>query len=231
MADKIENETLASSLNAKLEKSKGAVFAVCGIVVAAIVVVAVIATVKSKATSKGIEQIDTISYTLTKDADKLPEGESEKAAEIASRQNAAIEQLSALSEKSGVVGLRANMLIAEIKFAQKNYEEARAAWLKAISAKGKNYTTSLCYFNAAVCSENLGDAESAISYYKSASDDEDFVLVDHALFSLGRVNESAQKYEDAKAAYEKLFDLHSTSDWGKLAKSRLIALKAAGNIQ
>lgn len=231
MADKIENETLASSLNAKLEKSKGAVFAVCGIVVAAIVVVAVVATVKSKSTAKGIEKLDSISYSLTKDADKLPEGESEKAAEITSRQNKALEELASLSDKGGVVGLRANMLIAEIKFAQKNYDAARSAWLKAIAANGKSYTASLCYYNAAVCSENLGDSENAIAYYKSSSEDEDFLLVDHALFSLGRVNESAKKYDDAKAAYEKLVDLHSTSSWAQMAKSRLIALKAGGNIQ
>ncbi|MBQ9207702.1 MAG: tetratricopeptide repeat protein [Treponema sp.] len=231
MADKIENETLATSLNAKLEKSKGTVFAICGIIVVAIVIIAVVATVKSKSTAKGIEQIDSISYALTKDADKLPEGEEEKASEIANRQNKALEELASLSDKGGIVGLRANMLIAELKFAQKNYEEARAAWLKAIAAKGKNYTTSLCYYNAAVCSEELSDNENAIAYYKSASEDEDFLLIDHALFSLGRVNEASQKYDDAKAAYEKVNELHSTSNWAQLAKSRLIALKASGKIQ
>ncbi|WP_407427343.1 tetratricopeptide repeat protein [Treponema sp.] len=231
MTDKIEKETLASSLNSKLEKSKGAVFAVCGIVVAVIVIIAVIAAVSSKTTANGIEQIDSISYALTKDTDKLPENEEEKASEITARQNKALEDLASLSEKSGIVGLRANMLIAEIKFAQKNYEEARSSWLKAIAAKGKNYTTSLCYYNAAVCSEELNDNENAVSYYKSACEDEDFLLIDHALFSLGRVNEAAQKYEEAKAAYEKLNELHSSSNWAQLAKSRLIALKAAGNIQ
>ena len=231
MADKNENETLASTLSMRLEKSKGVVFAVCGVVVAVIVIAAVFAAVTSKSVAAGIERIDSISHALTKDADKLPEDDAERAAEIAVRQNKALEALSPLAEKSGVVGLRANMLVAEIKFAQKNYEDAKSAWLKAVAAKNKNYTTPLCYYNAAVASEELGDNEGALSCYKSACEDEDFLLIDHALFSLGRVSESARNYEDAKSAYEKLVDLHSTSSWGQLAKSRLIALKAAGDIQ
>lgn len=225
MAVKNENETFATTLNAKLEKSKGVVFAITAIVLVVIIAVVVFAILKSQAIEKGIAQFESISYSLTKDAAGL------SAEDITARQNKALEDLAPLSEKKGAVGLRANMLIAEIKFAQKNYAEAREAWLKAVEAKSNNYTTSQCYYNAAVCSEELGDADSAISYYKSASEDEDFLLIDHALFSLGRVNETSQKYDDAKAAYEKLFNLHSSSSWGELAKSRLIALKASGLIQ
>ncbi|WP_294430248.1 tetratricopeptide repeat protein [uncultured Treponema sp.] len=227
MADKNEKETLATSLNSALEKSKGLVFAVAAVVVLVIVAVAVVATVKSKATANGIEQIDTISYNLT---NVSSEEKDLSAEDIAARQTKALEELASLSGKSGVVGLRANMLVAEIKFAQKNYEEARAAWLKAAEVKKNAYTASLCYYNAAVCSENLGDTENAVAYYKSASEDKDFLLVDHALFSLGRVNESAQKYEDAKAAYEKLSELHPTSSWAQMAQSQLISLKVAGKI-
>jgi len=225
MTEKIENETLATSLNAKLEKSKGTVLAVAIVALVVIIAVAAIATIKAKSTEKGLELFDSISYTLTDKANEL------SSEDLASRQSKALEELSSLASKGGIVGLRANMLIAEIKFSQKNYEEARAAWLKAISAKGKNYTTSLCYYNAAVCSEELNDTEKAISYYKAASDDEDFLLIDHALFSLGRVNEGAEKYTEAKAAYEKLFELRGTSNWGQLAKSRLIALKTEGKIE
>ena len=225
MADTNENETLAGSLNKTLEKSKGLIFAITAVIVVAIVAVAVFATLKSKSNEKGIEQIDSISYSLTNESADL------SAEDVAARQNKALEELSALTSKGGVVGLRSNMLAAEIKFAQKNYEEARSAWLSAVKASPKAYTASLCYFNAAVCSEELNDSANAIQYYKSASESEDFLLIDHALFSLGRVNETTKNYEDAKAAYDKLVELHSTSSWAQMAKSRLIAMRAAGNIQ
>ena len=126
MADMAEKETLATSLNKALEKSKGLVLAVAAIVVVAIVAVAVFATVRTKSIEKGIEQVDLISYNLTNESKDLSESD------IASRQGKALEELAPLSEKAGVVGLRANMLIAEIKFSQKNYDDARAAWLKAV---------------------------------------------------------------------------------------------------
>lgn len=230
MAEKQENETLASSLEKTLEKSKGTVIAVAVVIVVIIAAIAIFATVKAKSTESGIEKFESISFALTDKADELsPE-------DLAARQDKAIEELSLLAAKSGIVGLRANMLIADLKFAQKKYEEARSSWLKAAEIKKSAYTAPLCYYNAAVCSEELGDNDSAISYYKSATESEsakseDFLLLDHALFSLGRVNETAQKFEDAKSAYEKLVELHSTSSWGQLAKSRLIALKANGSIQ
>ncbi|MCR4821360.1 MAG: tetratricopeptide repeat protein [Treponema sp.] len=225
MAEQTEKETIATSLNSALEKSKGLVMAICAVVLVVILAVALFATVKSKSTEKGIEQIDSISYALTNEAAEL------SAEDVSARQTKALEDLSSLTDKGGIVGLRANMLTAEIKFAQKKYDEARSAWLKANEKKAKAYTSSLCFYNAAVCSEELNDTDSALSYYKSATEDSDFLLIDHALFSLGRVNESAGKYEEAKAAYDKLVELHSTSSWGQLAKSRLISLKAAGNIQ
>ena len=220
-----EKETIGQSLESKLRKSSGTIIAILIVLLVFVVAISVFAAVKSKVAEKGISQIDSISYALTNDAKDL------SAEDIAVRQNKAIEDLLPLSNKGGVVGLRANMLLAEIKFAQKNYDEARAAWLKAASAKPKVYTAPLCYFNAAVASEELGDTENAIAYYKNATENEEFLLIDHALFSLGRLNESAQKYEDAKAAYEKAAELHSSSSWANLAKSRVIAMKAAGNIQ
>ena len=225
MADKIQNETLADSLNAKLEKSKGTVIVVAVVAVILIAVVAIFATVRTKSIEKGIEQFEQISFSLTDKATDI------SAEDLAARENKALEELSSLTGKGGIVGLRANMLVADLKFAQKNYEEARSAWLKAVEIKKSEYTAPLCYYNAAVCSENLGDNEKAISYYKSASEYDDFLLIDHALFSLGRVNEEAEKFTDAKAAYEKLVELRPSANWGQLAKSRLISLKANGKIE
>lgn len=225
MADTAGTETFAASLGARLEKSKGLALAVCAMVFVIIVGVAVFAVLRAKSISDGIERIDAISYALMRGSGELSEDE------ISSRQQTALEELASLGGKSGIVGLRANMLIAEIKFARKSYEEARSAWLRAAGLNKKSYTAPLCYYNAAVCGENLNDLEGALACYRAASEDEDFLLIDHALFSLGRVNESVGNYEDAKTVYEKLNSLRPSSNWGQLAKSRLISLKAAGNIQ
>ena len=123
MADTNENETLAGSLNKTLEKSKGLIFAITAVIVVAIVAVAVFATLKSKSNEKGIEQIDSISYSLTNESADL------SAEDVAARQNKALEELSALTSKGGVVGLRSNMLAAEIKFELVKDPESESGYL------------------------------------------------------------------------------------------------------
>lgn len=240
MAEKIQKESFADKLNASLAKSSKAILSAAVAVIVVLLAVIVVSNVNVSATKNGIEQIESITYALTKNSDdssssgdsELSEDEqkAKKEEEKLARQTTALEQLSSLSSKSGIVGVRANMLVADIKFDQKKYDEARDAYVKAAEGK-KAYTRALNYFNAAVCSEELGDDDSAEKYYKAASDDSDFVLIDHALFSLGRVYEAKSDFENAKSAYEKLNDLHPATSWGQLAKSRLIALKADGKIQ
>ena len=123
------------------------------------------------------------------------------------------------------------MLEAELAFETKDYKRARAAWLAVVKAGKKSYTAPLAYYNAAVCSEELGDVDSAIQYYQKAGDFEDFLLVAHSLFSLGRVKETKQDFKGAAVVYQKIVDKYPSDKWSDLAKSRLIALKADGKTE
>ena len=74
--------------------------------------------------------------------------------------------------------------------------------------------------------ENLGDLDSAVTYYLRSLDADEFYLSDHAYFSLGRVYEAKKEYDNAISAYEKIIEEHVTSPWASLAKSRIISLNA-----
>ena len=87
MIEKTEKQTIETSLNSVLEKSKGIVFAVAAVVVVVIVAVAVFATVRSKSIEKGISQVDSIAYNLTNESKDLSE------TDIAARQDKALEEL------------------------------------------------------------------------------------------------------------------------------------------
>jgi TPR repeat-containing protein TP_0282 len=141
-------------------------------------------------------------------------------------------QAKALAEKSGgVARTRAAMFAADIAFADKNWEESRTYWLMAAKAQSKAYTAPICFYNAAVCSEEAGDLDAAVSYFNTAAENKDFPLVPHALFNAGRIEESRGNYAQAAALYEKLNASHSGTDWANLGKSRIIALRASGKIQ
>jgi len=216
-------ETFATKLNDSLTKFRGLILAVVLCVIVVVLVVLGVLTISTKSTEKALAQVDEIYYELTKD------GASLEADAVAGRQSKALEDLAAYSSKGGIVGVRASMLEAELYFQMGENEKARDSWVKAASAKKSSYTAALAYFNAAVASEKIDDAEGAANFYKSASEAEDFLLVDHALFSLGRVNEGLGKMDEAKAAYQKVIDTHPNGEWANLSKGRLIALELSSN--
>lgn len=208
-------EEKTSVLGKFLEKNIKVIGGLIAVLIVFVIVAVVGSSIKTKAAEKGLSQVDAIEYTFKKDAE-----------DFKAKQDAALSELEALASKGGIVGVRANMLKAEILFEQKNYDASRSAWLKAADAKKSVYTAPLCYYNAAICSENLNDLEGAVSGYEKAISSKDFYLIDHAYFSLGRVNEAKGDLEKAVAAYEKIEAIHSGSRWANLAKDRIIAINS-----
>ena len=170
----VEKKTVAEVLGDFILKNRKALIGFCSFVVIAAVAVVAVVFVNEKNTQTGLEKIDLISYELTNKSYDL--GESD----ISARQEKALGSLAEFTGKSGVVGVRANMLAAEIYFQKKDYSSASSAWLSAAEKGKKSYTAPLAYFNAAVCFEELGDLDKAIVNYKSASEAEDFFEASHA---------------------------------------------------
>jgi hypothetical protein len=100
--------------------------------IAAVAVIA-FAFINEKNVNKGLEKIDLISYELTNKSSDLDD------AGIAARQDSALSALAEYTGKSGVVGVRANMLAAEVHFQKKDYTSAGAAWLSAAEKGKKSY--------------------------------------------------------------------------------------------
>ncbi len=211
----------STKANAFLEKN---VKVLVGLIVVLLVLTGVAvagSSLNKKGVEKGLAEIDTIEYSFKKGADEL------SAEDFSARQDKTLADLELLASKGGIVGVRANMLKAEILFEKNDFENSRSAWLKAAETKKSAYTASICFYNAAVCSENLNDLNSAFDYYTKAVSNEEFYLIDHAYFSLGRVNEAKGDVEAALDSYQKICDIHPASSWANLAKTRIIALNAS----
>lgn len=213
--------TKTSAAGVFLEKNMKLIAGLAAVLLVFVVVAVLGTSISSKSIEKGLYQVDAVEYAFRKDSDGL------SAEDFKARQDESLASLEGLVSKGGIVGVRANMLKAEILFEQKNYEESRTAWVKAAEAKKSAYTAPVCYYNAAVCSENLNDLDAAVSYYTSAVGSKDFYLIDHAYFSLGRVNEARGDFEKAVEAYEKIESLHASSRWANLAKDRIILINSA----
>lgn len=224
MAD-YEEQTASKKLAEFIENRKTGFIVVLVALVCLLAGYVIFASVANNNKAKGLQAIDEITYELTDKSSDLSEGE------ITARINTAFEKASAYTKKSGIVGARANMLCADLTYQQKKYAESAEFWKAAAEKSKRTYIAPLCYFNLAVCYEEVGNSEDAAAYYKLAADNNDFVMRTHAMFSYGRLLEAKGDYTTAAAAYTELNDNFSGDSWADLAKSRLIALKKDGKIE
>lgn len=220
-----EKTTASSKMTSFLEKNRKGFIAGLAVIIVALIAFVIVDSCNKSAAKKGLAQVDEITYTLTKDSIGLADSE------IESRRTAAFESLAPLAKKGGIVGVRANILLAELEYQQNNYENALNYW-KDVAAKGKkSYTAPLAYYNIASCYEALNNLNDAEVYYKKAADFKDFVLKLHAQFSYGRVLEANGKYTDAVAVYKDMEASNPDDDWTKLAKTRIIKLQMEGKVE
>lgn len=178
-------------------------------------------SVTSSSSKKGIEDIDSIVYNLTKDSASLDENA------LAERRETALKSLVEYNKASGVVGVRANMLSAEIKYSASLNEEAASFWMAAAEKGKKAYTAPLCYLNAGVAFENASKLDDAEKCYQKAVEYKDFDQISHAKFSLGRIKETKGDVAGAIEVYSDLYGSVPEDSWAKLAESRLISLENA----
>ncbi|MBQ9630752.1 MAG: tetratricopeptide repeat protein [Treponema sp.] len=222
--EKFEKESASEKLSSFMLKNRKIILALSACVIVAVVAVCLYIALSQRASQKAISEIEKIEYELTDNSFSLSEEE------LAERKKIAKEKLGQYLSKSGIVGVRSNMIAADLAFSERDFENAKSYWITAAS-KGKNsYTAALAYFNVAVCAEELNDLDTAISYYSRSADFTDFYLSPHARFSEGRVYEQKNDYANAKKAYTALVDSKPNDTWANLAKTRLLSLDIEGKV-
>ena len=195
-------------------------------VVAVIVAYVIFFYVSTSLVRKGLDKVEVIEYSFTKDASSIDDSE------LASRQETALKNLTPYLNKGGIVGARANMLAADIYGQKKDWQASKDAWLKAASKRKGTYIESLCNFNAAAAYEELGQSQEALELYEKVSADKNFVDRSRAYFNAGRLKEAAGDFEGAKVFYQAIGELGNANDsWNDLAKTRLIDLENKGKIK
>lgn len=222
MAD-IKKESTNSKLENFIFKNRKAIITVAAVAIVAAIAVCVVVGITDAQTKKGLAAVDQIEFAYTAKSAELSDSE------VSARQDKALSEIEGLCGKSGIVGVRANMLCADINFAKKNYAEALNAYLAAAEKGKKSYTAAICKFNAAVCQEELGKNEDAVKTFIDAAETKDFLLASHAYFNAARIQETLGLVNEAAETYRKVTEKYN-DPWANLSQSRLIDLQSKGKI-
>ena len=175
---------------------------------------------------RAISRVETLNERY--EALRFDINESSKAEEV----RVLLEELGAFAGgHTGYAGSRASALMGAIHGDQKNWGEAEQAWLAAAKKGAKTYLAPAALYNAAIASEEGGNADAAIGYLREClAYRDDFPAAARAQFAIGRLLESLQKTDEAIEAYRELIEnWPAETVWTNLANSRILTLSGSNS--
>lgn len=224
--EKGEKKRFSQKLDDFLRAQRTVLIVVLAVIVAAVAFLAIYSAVRNSrinSSTQRIEQLasDFSSWAYNEDAVKK--------AEAGKSLTSSLEEVTKKWPRQ-FAAARAYGLLARIAEEGKDWTTAEKNWMAVYEHFPKIYLAPIALQNAAVAAEERGAADAAIAHYQTVVEKYSgkTVGVPHALFSIGRLAESTKDYASAIASYEKLLSLYADDDWTKLAKDRIIFLKAQG---
>ena len=220
-ANGAENATFSQKVNDFLAKNRVVLVTVLAVLLCGFVITIAYITITGNKNEKAFISVDTVienweTLKSSQDQSNLSVKEDDMIATLKSVANA---------NKNTFAGERALNTIAEIYFSRKDWKNAQEQYIAAAKALPKGYTYGINYYNAAVCSDELGNQEDALAFYTKTIDVENFPLKSRAMFNIGRIQEQLSRKTDALATYEKMAEKYPDDQWTLLAKSRTITLQ------
>jgi TolA-binding protein len=129
-------------------------------------------------------------------------------------------------------GQRGLLMRAGVYAAGKLWDKAAQDYVDLAARFPQSYLAPISLFNGGVCLEEKGDRDGALAQYlKIKSEYGDSAVTPRAVFNAGRLQEAKNSFEEARLSYESLEADFSSSEWTKLAKNRIIALRVEGKIK
>lgn len=227
-ANAAEEKTFVEKLSDQVRKNRKAILVVVAVIALALVAVAaysIISNATAEASSMGMEAVRTKIAAWTGETDETKKAD-EKTAILA--------DIDAVAKKwpRSFAAQEALFVKAGIIAKDGDNEGAEAAYLSAANVLPKTYLAPIALEAAAVAAEERGAADKAAEYYKRIVDTYKAGSgLPHAIFSLGRLAEGRSEWPVALENYEKLAASYPDADWTKLAKDRIIFIKATGLVK
>lgn len=222
-----EKPSFSERLNDFLRANRVALLAVAALVVVGVVGLGVSSAINQSKLKSSTEALEKLESRFEEWAQAEEGARAGLSAELVAESDAVIARYGRL-----YAGLRAGFMKARLHYAASDYAAAEAAYAAVAAAGPKSHLAPVALANAAAMAEEKGDREKAISYLKEAEAKHPKAPgAARNAFNVGRLYEGMKDYKAAMSAYAALVASGQDNDWTKLARSRIIHLRALGLAQ
>ena len=222
------NEVLVNKTEGWISTHKNLIIYSCIAVVAIIIIAMVITFVSGNGSSSLDTELATLEtgYSEYKVMDADAEGYDEKLETVKSSADALVTE----AGLTKYAGAKAEIILAEIDYAEGNYADAADKYEAVYQAQKSTYLGQVALYSKAVAVEESGDKTGALDLYNRVFSEygTEGLYASRALFNAARLTEESDKalaisiYEQLVGEFEE-----SSSEYAKLAKSRISQLNAA----
>ena len=234
MKEKEVNLTASQKISDKLNSFIGAhakmIIGIFAVVIILVIVLAVALTMSQNASEKKFNDLADLEteYSSLSVMSSEDEGYQNAAASF----RTAAEALIASSSLDEYPGAKAELMLADIAYAEENYQEAADMYRAVADAQSDTYLGELAIMNEAACYDNLGNNTEALALYNRVFDTygDESAFAPKALYNAARIYEAEGNTDLAVATLEQLTGLYletatgSASEYARLAEAHLISM-------
>lgn len=224
--DKEEEKNLVQKISDFISKKRVFFLSLAGAILGILVIVGIytiVSNTTAENSSRAMEEVRTKIATWNNESEEAKKTEIETGImadldKVAKKWPRSFAAQQALFTKSSLYAVK------------KDWANAETASLDAAKKLPKTYLAPIALESAAVAAEEQGKADIALEYYNKiiAQYKEDTPNLAHAYFSVARLSEAKSDWKAALENYGKILSNFADSDWAKLAKDRVVYLKAQG---
>lgn len=224
--EKIEKVSNIDKFSSFISKNKITLIIIAVVIVVALIAVGITITALNNRLESRIEKVELFQdrlYEWAANPDALTDEElSVIADDLGSDLQEFIDNVG-----KGYPELRAMHLQATLSYSLEDYVKAAEYYSLVAETYPKSHLAAPSLYNAAVAHEMLENPGKSLEIYLSIIEDYTgiFSEVPHALFSTGRIYESLGDVDSAIGQYRTLSTDYPSSEWSKLAVSRIIVLE------
>lgn len=232
--EKTKKEQFLDSLAGFLQKNR--IFFLSFLIAIALffIIFAIASEVKNRRIEESTIMVEELQKQFEKWSENMDKEEAEQPEDMGETDKELIAEADSILEKypNLYAAQRALYIKGNVYYKKSEWSSAAEVFILLQERFPKSYLAPIALHIAAIASEEMDEIDRALKLHNQIISSYASMYPDtpRSIFTIGRLYEHKEQYEEAKEQYNTLINEYTSSNWTKLARDRIIYLQSKGLI-